>query len=132
MLFDFFICRNHSFIHSIILSLYHSIIHHSITLSFYHSITLSFYQSIILSLYHQKRGPKPPLYRIKLFALLNNPLLYHCVCNFYKSSDIRTFHIINPSTYITVVHAIFMDINHDAMQSLVNFFPCPGKPEAVL
>ena len=57
---------------------------------------------------------------------LYNSLSYHSIGNFNESTDIGAFHVIDKTIFFSsVFHAGFMDIDHDLVQSGINFFTTP-------
>src|SRR5574344_2302886 len=68
-----------------------------------------------------------------LFKLLYYAWSPHCISHFHKSGYISTFHLIEEVVIVcTVFHTLFVNVVHNLMQSFINFFCTPAKPDSIL
>ena len=71
---------------------------------------------------------RPPKYNTfnKSSVQLNDTLCHHCFCNLHESCHISTLHIVYSTVFLnTILHALFMNILHDALKFSINFFGTP-------
>jgi hypothetical protein len=52
-------------------------------------------------------------------------LIKHCISNFYKTSNVGSFYIINVFSTFTILHACFVDVHHNSVQLAVYFLTVP-------
>jgi hypothetical protein len=67
-----------------------------------------------------------------VFPSLDQPLVDHRISDFHESSDVCSFNVIDKVSVFAVFNAGLMDLGHDPVEFLVNLFPAPGHPTAVL
>ena len=64
---------------------------------------------------------------------LENALSHHCLGNFHEAGNVCTLNIVDiPVGFCAVFHASGVDVAHDVVELLVNFFGCPVKTLGVL
>ena len=63
-----------------------------------------------------------------LQCALDGSVSQHCVRDFYKAPNIRAPNVVDPALFLPVLHALAMDVLHDAVEVLIHLLPGPGDP----
>ena len=56
---------------------------------------------------------------------LHNALRHHGVGNLHEAGDVSTLHVVDVAVLLTILHALTVDVRHDAVQLFVNLCTSP-------
>ena len=64
---------------------------------------------------------------------LNNTLSHHSMSNLHETSDVSTIHVVDITIgFSTILHALLVDAEHDAVQLFVHFGSAQAQVHSVL
>lgn len=67
-----------------------------------------------------------PFSMFALFEILNDSLCHHGFGYFHETCDVGSFHIVDVSVrFGSVFYTLSVNVAHDLVQTLVNFFGTP-------
>lgn len=64
--------------------------------------------------------------------LSNASLVEHGVSNLDEASNVGTLDVVNELTFLTILSALFVNLEHDVLESAIDFFSLPAKSDGVL
>ncbi len=62
---------------------------------------------------------------------LNHTLRQHRIGNLHKTGNVRALHVVGLLTFTTMLNTGMVDIQHDVMQTCVNFLGFPAQARSV-
>ena len=64
--------------------------------------------------------------------MVSDSLRQHRICNLHKTGNVRALHVVGLLTFTTMLNTGMVDIQHDVMQTCVNFLGFPAQARSVL